>query len=275
MSRNHRTGRTTRVVLSYLDSDLPCPVDDLHELAATYRHLLALEPGPMPTPPPTRQDAIRAATRATIAAAGKPKTTGPDMAAYDEQVTAAAAHGPALDRHRASVEVLNAALAVTEQDINDVLVDHASAVLGALQTHLDAMLDELRTTVAPKVANLSVVAALRAGDDVAAAFHRFEQMTADYGTMRGVQQIVAPVTRDGRDWRGEFNEFRNVASFYTPSRTVGIESNPPWPTDDTGAFLLWVAAHPEVELWLPTAAQRDEAHAAAYPTGAFRPTPTA
>lgn len=272
--RLHKTTRTTETILSYAEHDrLPCPVDELAEQAATYRALLALEPIPAPPTPPTHRAAIAAAARDTIDAAGKAKTKGLDLTAWDHFVTATAEYEPAQVRHVASVEILNRALETTAEDLAGVLTEHDRVILAALQSYLDDMIAELRA-IAPKVSNVNAVEALKAaqaGEDMLQAFQRFEQMTVEYSVMRSVQQIVAPVQARDIDSRGEFDLFRNVTELWKPNRTIGMMATPPWPTGDVSAFLLWCANHPEAELWLPTRAQRNEAHAAAYPDPAYRP----
>lgn len=248
----------------YVDSGLPVP-DDIRKMRETYRCLAELAAEPAPEPPPTPEQAHVRMVAATVAAAGKGLAKLPDVSLILKAAAAEDAHGDAVERARLQAEVLKAAQSQAAQDLVDAITGDGVAIITALAGHLEQMMAELRTDVAPKVRHLTTVDALRAGDDVRAAYTRSEEIVAEYVALRRTHVAITDALGCRFDTPPRFLVFRNGPDLWPTSQQRDRVTTPPWPEGDSRAFLFWCVDTPGAELWCPTPAERDARWLEAFP----------
>jgi hypothetical protein len=129
----------------------------------------------------------------------------------------------------------------------------------------ERVVTELRATVKALTdhgAGIDAQALLQAPQEVRAARERLTVLAATYERLRVCHAAVEPwLPRPELDVDGRFVEMRNAMQIWP---RVSPAETPPWPTADPVARLAWLLSH-GAELWLPTARQRDEAWAKAFP----------
>lgn len=235
--------------------DLPEEVVRFGEAA---RALAGLTVPPMESRPPDARAVHAQVVSDTVVAAEKGKPALPDA----ERLRKADADRKEWEAReltrRTQGELLKAAQAEALQNAREVLGEHNVPIIKGLAAELDALMVELRT-LAPLVKGFSQGTVVRASDEVRAAWIRIDEIAVRHDAIRSAQVGITNIVGVQVDTDSQFSLFRNLPSVWT-AYARQRDSSPPWPTDSTRKFLLWLCDHPELEVWCPTPAERDERH---------------
>jgi hypothetical protein len=167
----------------------------------------------------------------------------------------------ALDAERAGAAIYAATTVALERLQNELVTATGRMATDGLYKALDDKLRQLLGEVAEAARTLDdvddVEALIGASDEQRRAWLALPAFASRYAVLREAQRALDALRPPQRDRHGEFGEFRS----------------PPVESDDEPADprrrLLWVAAHPELEPWIPSPRQRDERW-----TEARQPAPT-
>lgn len=244
----------TADLFDLLDSGLPLP-DEVRRLGDAARALAGLSVPPLPAKPPDQRAMAAQVVSDAVIAAEKGKPALPDVARLAEAEAAVKAWETDVLALRRQGELLKAARGEAIANLRDTLAESATEVIGGLAVELDELMVELRS-LAPLVRGLTVVSALKAPKDVRSAWARIDELTVRYSSIRSAQIGITDLVGVRHDTPGYFTLFRNLPDVW-PGYAKPAYAAPPWPTTDTRSFLLWVADHPDFEVWCPTPAQRD------------------
>jgi len=93
--------------------------------------------------------------------------------------------------------------------------------------------------------------AIAASAEIREAYTTVAEAADEYDALRSCQSLCNLLTGGDDNATSRFGSMRSVTAVWPNPSYSGTRNPPPWP-DDRLERLLWVVAHPEAGLWMPT-----------------------
>lgn len=248
---------------------LPEPVTDAYKAALRGHQAADEAPGHGDRAHVTTRRKLIADTTAAIRDGGEL----PDLVAGHKALLDAEQHEQAITEARGLLEKAADQLtahadSAVHTHSQRIITDHLRPALDEVYAEAHALTEQH----GPKLLSGEAETAMRTGEAAAAAWLRIEELARRQQSIIAMHRElsrrgVRSDTDNGGD--GWFRLMRldprdKLLFGDNWSRHAAINGKVPWPQDHRG-FLVWLVSTPELELWLPTAAERDERHREVFP----------